>query len=93
MRNGYPVPNIIKHAVNWILGPIREYLNETGKTYPSLFESIPQLNELLDLVETNQLSFSNATGKVFKGIIGTNKKAIQFAEEHQFSTKQFYRSN
>ncbi len=72
-----------KAAVNWILGPIREYLNETGKTYPSLIESIPQLNELLDLVETNQLSFSNATGKVFKGIIGTKKKAIQFAEEHQ----------
>ena len=72
-----------KAAVNWILGPIREYLNETGKTYPTLYESIPQLNELLELVETNQLSFSNATGKVFKGIIGTNKKAIQFAEEHQ----------
>ena len=72
-----------KAAVNWILGPIREYLNETGKTYPSLIESIPQLNDLLDLVETNQLSFSNATGKVFKGIIGTKKKAIQFAEEHQ----------
>jgi aspartyl-tRNA(Asn)/glutamyl-tRNA(Gln) amidotransferase subunit B len=72
-----------KAAVNWILGPIREYLNETGKNYPTLYESIPQLNELLELVETNQLSFSNATGKVFKGIIGTNKKAIQFAEEHQ----------
>lgn len=72
-----------KAAVNWILGPIREYLNESGKTYKDLDSSITQLNELLDLVESNQLSFSNASGKVFKGIIGTTTKAIDFAKENQ----------
>ena len=72
-----------KAAVNWILGPVREYLNESGKNYKDLASSIPQLNELLDLVESNQLSFSNASGKVFKGIIGTSTKAIDFAKENQ----------
>ncbi len=72
-----------KAAVNWMLGPIREYLNESGKSYQDITNSIEQLNELLELVESNQLSFSNATGKVFKGIIGTNTKAIDFAQTNQ----------
>jgi aspartyl-tRNA(Asn)/glutamyl-tRNA(Gln) amidotransferase subunit B len=72
-----------KAAVNWILGPIREYLHETGLTYTELNKSITQLNEILDLVESNQLSFANATGKVFRGIVGTNIQALQFAQEHQ----------
>ena len=72
-----------KAAVNWMLGPIREYLNESGKSYQDITNSIEQLNELLELVESNQLSFSNATGKVFKGIIGTNTKAFDFATTNQ----------
>jgi aspartyl-tRNA(Asn)/glutamyl-tRNA(Gln) amidotransferase subunit B len=72
-----------KAAVNWILGPIREYLHETGLTYTELNKSINQLNEILNLVESNQLSFANATGKVFRGIVGTNLPALQFAQEHQ----------
>jgi aspartyl-tRNA(Asn)/glutamyl-tRNA(Gln) amidotransferase subunit B len=35
------------------------------------------------LVESNQLSFANATGKVFRGIVGTNIQALQFAQDHQ----------
>ena len=72
-----------KSVVNWILGPIREYLNETGLTYTQLNTSFIQLNEILNLVESNQLSFANATGKVFKGIDGTNMSALQFAQEQQ----------
>jgi aspartyl-tRNA(Asn)/glutamyl-tRNA(Gln) amidotransferase subunit B len=72
-----------KAAVNWILGPIREYLHETGLTYTELNKSITQLNEILDLVESNQLSFANATGKVFRGIVGTDLQALQFTQEHQ----------
>jgi aspartyl-tRNA(Asn)/glutamyl-tRNA(Gln) amidotransferase subunit B len=52
-------------------------------TYTELNKSINQLNEILNLVESNQLSFANATGKVFRGIVGTNVPALQFAQEHQ----------
>lgn len=72
-----------KAAVNWILGPIREYLHETGLTYTELHTSMTQLNDLLNLVGSNQLSFANATGKVFRGIVGTNIQALQFAQDHQ----------
>lgn len=72
-----------KAAVNWILGPIRAYLNESGKTYKDLSKNIAQLNELLELVDSSQLSFSNATGKVFKGIIETNSSAKEYATTQQ----------
>jgi aspartyl-tRNA(Asn)/glutamyl-tRNA(Gln) amidotransferase subunit B len=71
-----------KAAVNWILGPIREYLNESGQAYADLYTSIPQLNELLELVHNNQLSFNNATSKVFKGIVNTDISAIEFATKN-----------
>lgn len=71
-----------KAAANWILGPIREYLHEAGKSYEDLIVMIPYLVELLDLVESNQLSFSVATGKVFKGIMESPQSPIVFANEH-----------
>ena len=74
-----------KAAANWILGPIREYLNETNTNYTSLHIAIPYLVELLDIVEKGALSFSVATSKVFKGIMANPLSPIspsQFAQDH-----------
>ncbi len=71
-----------KAAANWILGPIREYLHESGRQYEDMIAAIPYLVELLDLVETNQLSFSVATGKVFKGIMLTPQSPTEFAKNN-----------
>lgn len=72
-----------KAAVNWILGPIREWLHETGNDYIQLSKHIVQLSELLELVHNNQLSFNNASNKVFRGIINSNMSALEFATENQ----------
>ena len=71
-----------KAAANWILGPIREYINETGTSYTALNEYIPYLVELLDLVSNNQLSFSVASGKVFKGILQEKIAPIEYAKNN-----------
>jgi len=68
-----------KAAINWILGPIREYLNESNSSYTELIPLLPHLTSLLDLVETNQLSFSIASSKVFKGIIANPQSPLEFA--------------
>jgi aspartyl-tRNA(Asn)/glutamyl-tRNA(Gln) amidotransferase subunit B len=71
-----------KAAANWMIGPIREYINETDTDYPALKTKIPALAELLELVETNQLSFSVAAGKVFKAIISASISPLRYAQEN-----------
>jgi aspartyl-tRNA(Asn)/glutamyl-tRNA(Gln) amidotransferase subunit B len=71
-----------KAAANWIIGPIREYLHETHSSYDTLENTIPYLVALLDLVESGQLNFSVASGKVFKGIMESPMSPIQYAQEN-----------
>jgi aspartyl-tRNA(Asn)/glutamyl-tRNA(Gln) amidotransferase subunit B len=71
-----------KAAANWIIGPIREYLNETHSSYLALENIIPYLVELLDLVESGQLNFSVASSKVFKGIMQNPQSPNKFAVEN-----------
>lgn len=71
-----------KAAANWILGPIRAYLTETSSSYNNLHASIPHLVQLLDLVESNQLNFSVASGKVFKAIMEHPQSPMDFAKNN-----------
>jgi len=71
-----------KSAANWILGPIREYLNENNTSYNTLLPYIPYLVELLDLVASNQLNFSVASGKVFKAVMQQRQSPTEFAKSN-----------
>jgi aspartyl-tRNA(Asn)/glutamyl-tRNA(Gln) amidotransferase subunit B len=71
-----------KAVANWMLGPIREYLNETSGDYSKLESFIPALSELLNLVDEKKLNFSVASSKVFKGVIESNIAPLDFAMQH-----------
>jgi aspartyl-tRNA(Asn)/glutamyl-tRNA(Gln) amidotransferase subunit B len=71
---------LYKAAANWIIGPIRAYLNETNNTYSSLEKLIPYLVELLHLVEEQKINFSVASNKVFKAIVENPQSPLQYAE-------------
>ena len=58
-----------KAITNWMIGPIRVALHEGLTNFQALSTMIPFLVELIDLVESNQLSFSVASTKVLKEII------------------------
>jgi len=58
-----------KAIANWMIGPIRVALHEGLTNFQALSTMIPFLAELVDLVESNQLSFSVASTKVLKEII------------------------
>jgi aspartyl-tRNA(Asn)/glutamyl-tRNA(Gln) amidotransferase subunit B len=77
-----------KAAVNWIIGPIREYLNENELDYSTLYKSIPLLVELFDLVEDGQLNFSVAAGKVFKGIMENQQSPLAYAKDNNLIQTQ-----
>ncbi len=71
-----------KAAANWLLGPVKSYLNEQNisiKEFPLLPE---RLAELIALVETGKLNFSIAATKVFTVLLNnTGKQALQIATE------------
>jgi aspartyl-tRNA(Asn)/glutamyl-tRNA(Gln) amidotransferase subunit B len=54
-----------KSAANWMLGPVKTWLNEKNKSIGEFPLPPSKLNELIKLVEQDKLSFSAATSKVF----------------------------
>jgi aspartyl-tRNA(Asn)/glutamyl-tRNA(Gln) amidotransferase subunit B len=71
--------NHYKAAANWMMGPIREFINEKEIGYSNLLSTIPYLVELLGLVESGQLNFSVAASKVFRGIMEQPMSPTEYA--------------
>ncbi len=58
-----------KAASNWMLGPVRSWLNEQNKTIEE-FPVLPaQVADMVELVELGKLSFSIATTRLFKLVL------------------------
>ncbi len=74
--------NNYKAAANWLLGPVKSYLNDTGthiENFPAPAEAIA---ELIKLVEDGQTNFSVASSKIFPALlISPKKSALQIATE------------
>ncbi|MEP2771946.1 MAG: Asp-tRNA(Asn)/Glu-tRNA(Gln) amidotransferase subunit GatB [Fulvivirga sp.] len=69
-----------KAASNWVMGPVKSYLNESGLDI-SAFPLNPELiTQLISMVDNNQLSFSVASNRVFPALLKTNgESALQVA--------------
>jgi aspartyl-tRNA(Asn)/glutamyl-tRNA(Gln) amidotransferase subunit B len=76
------VSKYYKAIANWMIGPIRVALHEGLTNYESLSKMINYLVELIELVETNQLSFSVASTKVFKEMMANPSSPKTFATEN-----------
>lgn len=53
-----------KSIANWINGPLRQMVNENGGSFDSLSLSGERLAQIIDLVDSNALSFSVAASKL-----------------------------
>ena len=58
-----------KAVANWMLGPLKYYCNEHHLSLNEFPLSVNQISELIDLVESNQVSFSNASGKILNHLL------------------------
>ncbi len=63
-----------KAAANWMLGPVRSWLNENNKEINSFPISPVQLAALIELVNSGQLSFSAAATKLFSQLLANPSK-------------------
>jgi len=71
-----------KAIANWILGPIRSYINETHSSYDKVSLALGPIAALIEMVEKNQLNFSVASNKILKEIIAKPQSPLAYAEEH-----------
>lgn len=58
-----------KSAANWLLGPVKTWLNDQNKSIRDFPILIAKLISLINLVEENKLSFSVASSRVFPQMI------------------------
>lgn len=70
-----------KATANWILGPLKQWMNE----HPSADNAFPvspdELTEIVQLVESGQLNFSVAAGKLLPEVIHTHRSPSVLARE------------
>lgn len=72
----------IKAAANWLLGPVKSYLNEQGKSMDEFLLRAPVLAKLIELVESGQVNFSIASSRIFPVLIENDSKdPLQVATE------------
>ncbi|HHP7240053.1 MAG TPA: Asp-tRNA(Asn)/Glu-tRNA(Gln) amidotransferase subunit GatB [Cyclobacteriaceae bacterium] len=71
-----------KAASNWVMGPVKSYLNELTLNIKDFPLTTEKLAELIALVESNKVSNSNAAQNIFPRLIeNPDKKPIEIAEE------------
>ena len=58
-----------KSASNWMMGPIKSYLNETGITFATFPLGVDAIAQIIALVEEGQVSFSVASQKIYPELI------------------------
>jgi aspartyl-tRNA(Asn)/glutamyl-tRNA(Gln) amidotransferase subunit B len=64
-----------KAVVNWMTGPVKQYLNENNLSYQELKLQPSALAELIKVVEDGKVNFSVASTKVFPKMLETGKLA------------------
>ncbi|MEO7394642.1 MAG: Asp-tRNA(Asn)/Glu-tRNA(Gln) amidotransferase subunit GatB [Chitinophagaceae bacterium] len=58
-----------KAAANWMLGPVKSWLNENGKVIEEFPLPSTQLASLIILIDSGKMNFSVASGKLFVEMI------------------------
>ena len=71
-----------KAAANWMLGPVKSWMNENGKEITEFPLKPEQLVSLINLIDDGKVSFSIASTKIFPVLLANpSKEAANFAKE------------
>ena len=73
--------DLYKIAANWMLGPIRQFLNTQQKDFSDFNLQPILLVELMQLVEAGKVNFSVAAAKILPVLIERNESALRIAED------------
>ncbi|WP_207512168.1 Asp-tRNA(Asn)/Glu-tRNA(Gln) amidotransferase subunit GatB [Longitalea luteola] len=71
-----------KAAANWMLGPVKSWLNETGGSITAFPVPPATIAALIALIDSNQVNFSVASTKLFAALLKEpGKQPLQLAKE------------
>lgn len=71
-----------KAVSNWMMGPLRSYLNDTAHTIESFPLQPSQLAELIQLVAEDKVSFTIASQRIFPRMLeDSSKSPLDYAHE------------
>ncbi|MDH4090115.1 MAG: Asp-tRNA(Asn)/Glu-tRNA(Gln) amidotransferase subunit GatB [Cyclobacteriaceae bacterium] len=71
-----------KAASNWVMGPVKSYLNELALSADEFPIAATVLVELMNLVDENKISFSIASQRVFPELLkNPSKSALEVAQQ------------
>jgi aspartyl-tRNA(Asn)/glutamyl-tRNA(Gln) amidotransferase subunit B len=71
-----------KAASNWLLGPVKSYINENGLEIHQFSLKPVKIAELIALIDEGKTNFSTASQKIFPSLVSQPEKtALQIAEE------------
>ena len=71
-----------KAAANWVMGPVKSYLNELTLTVHDFPLTGKKLAELIELVDGNLVSFSVASQRLFQELLKSpDRPVLQLAQE------------
>jgi aspartyl-tRNA(Asn)/glutamyl-tRNA(Gln) amidotransferase subunit B len=74
--------NNYKAAANWMIGPVKSYLNDSNTGFKEFKLAPPRLAALIKLVEEGKLSFGTASSKIFNALMeNPGKDAMAIATE------------
>ncbi len=58
-----------KAAANWMLGPIRSYLNTQGRTFADFSVAPEKIARLIELIDAGKLNFSMASSRILDELV------------------------
>ncbi len=71
-----------KSAANWVMGPIKSFLNEKALTISEFTLAPQKISEIIALIDSGSISNSAASQKLFPELVNQpNKKAEELAKE------------
>jgi aspartyl-tRNA(Asn)/glutamyl-tRNA(Gln) amidotransferase subunit B len=74
--------HLYKAIVNWMLGPVRQYLNESNLSFATCAIQPEMLASLIKMVDTGKVSFSVASSRILPSMISENVDPLRIAEKH-----------
>jgi aspartyl-tRNA(Asn)/glutamyl-tRNA(Gln) amidotransferase subunit B len=71
-----------KAAVNWLMGPVKSYLNDNSIELEAFALPANKIAELIQLVDDGKVNFSIASTKIFNALLAApEKNALQIATQ------------